>query len=320
LRRLTRYGPNPEAAVPTPDAGEEHLYLMSRSSLGDYLDFMTSWPVGAADTDRKQLAAEWKAADRVMDRFRESEPDFADVGPEAVRPLPAALQPLAARAVAEPAFRQAFADVEYQLGVVPLERLVVSQKLVSLRHIDRLKERLGPAAGMDDVFRCCLPFDRVAPPVRVSRISDDEFAFTSESNDLRFLDAALLRPDQLAGYQAVGPVAGVVALVVGFGVNYLHVLSVDGRLVLNNGHHRACGLYAAGVREVPCVVQTVTHPDELAVHAPRAVSRDRGFYLEDPRPPVLKDYFRPELVRRLRLALTTKTVRVRYSTEEMDMP
>jgi len=305
---------------PAPAAGEDHLYLISRSSLGDYLTFMTSYPVGAADADRKQLADEWLAADRLMEQFRRDEPDWADVGPGGVRPLPAALQPLAARVRADPVFRKAFEDVTWDLAVLDLDRLVVSQKLVSARHLDRLRDRLGPAPRPEDVFRFCLPFDRVPPLARVSRVGDEEFAFVSDSNDLRFLDAVLLRPEQVVGFQATGPVAGVVALVVGFGANYLHVLAVNGRLVLNNGHHRACALYAAGVREVPCVVQAVVHADELDVHAPRPVRRNRDFYLSDPRPPVLKDYFHPALVRRLRLALTTKQVRVRYSFEEMDMP
>lgn len=305
---------------PALSPGEDHLYLISRSSLGDYLTFMTSYPVGAADLDRKQLADEWLAADRVMERLREQEPDWADVGRAGVRPLPAALEPLGAHALADPIFRRAFEDTTYELAVVDLERLVVSQKLVSLQHIERLRAKLGPAPRPEDVFRFCLPFDRVPPPARASRVGDEEFAFVSDSNDLRFLDAVMLRPDQIVGFQPTGPVAGVVALVVGFGANYLHVLAANDRLVLNNGHHRACAMYAHGVREAPCVVQTVVHPDELEVHAPRAVRRNRDFYLSDPRPPALKDYFHPPLVRRLRLALTTKQVRVRYSIEEMDMP
>ena len=71
----------PPPPTPAP-AGEDHLYLISRSSLGDYLTFMTSYPVGAADADRKQLADEWLAADRLMEQFRRDEPDWADVGPE----------------------------------------------------------------------------------------------------------------------------------------------------------------------------------------------------------------------------------------------
>ena len=103
---------------PAPAAGEDHLYLISRSSLGDYLTFMTSYPVGAADADRKQLADEWLAADRLMEQFRRDEPDWADVGPGGVRPLPAALQPLAARVRADPVFRKAFEDVTWDLAVL----------------------------------------------------------------------------------------------------------------------------------------------------------------------------------------------------------
>lgn len=305
---------------PAPPAGEEHLYLISRSSLGDYLNFMTSYPVGASDADRRKLADEWHAAEEVMERLREEEPDWADVGRAGVRPLPPAAAMLAAHALADPVFRRAFEDCTYELAMVDLDRLVVSQKLVSLRHVDRLRERLGPAPRFENVFRFALPFDRVPPPARASRIGDEEFAFTSDSNDLRFLDAVLLRPEQVIGFRPTGPVAGVIALVVGFGANYLHVLATHDRLVLNNGHHRAVAMYLQGVREVPCVVQTINHPDELEVHAPAAVRRDRDFYLSNPRPPVLKDYAHPALVSRLRLALTTKQVRVRYSYEEMDMP
>ena len=42
--------------------------------------------------------------------------------------------------------------------------------------------------------------------------------------------------------------------------------------------------------------------------------------LTDPRPPVLKDYFDPALTRTVRLALTSKMVRVSYAVEEKDMP
>ena len=132
--------------------------------------------------------------------------------------------------------------------------------------------------------------------------------------------AVMLRPDQLVGYQANGPIAGVIALVVGFGSNYMNVLNVDGRFILNNGHHRACALWEQGLRKVPCVVQTIVHPDEVEVHAPRAVRRNPAFYLTDPRPPLLGDYFDPTLSRRVHVALTTKQVRVGYTVEEMDMP
>ena len=217
-------------------------------------------------------------------------------------------------------FRRGFSDAEYHFAIVDLNRVVVSQKLVCIDHLRRLRERLDPKPSPEQLFRFCMPFDCEPPEQGSSRIGDDEFAFVAQSNDIRFLEAVMLRPDQVTGYQATGPVAGIIAMVVGYGSNYLNVLDIDGRLVLNNGHHRACALWELGVRQVPCVVQTISHPDEIEVHAPRAVRRDPAFYLTDPRPPLLGDYFDPILSRRVNVALTTKQVRVRYSIEEKDMP
>lgn len=299
-------------------AGEEHAYLIARSSLDDYLSFLADYAADGSGTDRRRNVAEWKAAANRMEELRAAEPDRADG--TAIDPLPPALRPLAARVEADPVFRRAFADAEYEIAVIDLDRVVVSQKLVSLEHVLRLQRELGPNPAGEALFRFCLPMDRRPPAVRFSRIDDEEFAFVSPSNDLRFLEAVPLRPDQISGYQAAGPVAGVIALVVGFGSNYLNVLSIDGRLVLNNGNHRACALWQAGVRRVPCVVQTITHPDEIEVHAPRAVQRNPAFYLTDPRPPLLGDYFDPVLSRRVGVALTHKQVRVGYTVEEKDMP
>ena len=298
--------------------GQVHNYLLARSSLDDYQGFMADYAADGAGADRRRLVAEWKAAADRMQELRAAAPDRAD-GAE-IDPLPPALRPLVAHVEADPVFRRAFSDAEYEIAVVDLDAVVVSQKLVSLEHVRRLRAQLGPNPSSEALFRFCLPFDRRPPDHRASRIGDDEFAFVSGSSDLRFLEAVMLRPDQLTGYQAAGPVAGIVALVVGFGSNYLNVLSINGRLILNNGNHRACALWDAGVRRVPCVVQTLTHPDEIDVHAPRAVKRNPDFYLTEPRPPLLGDYFDPVLSRRVNVALTRKQVRVGYSVEEKDMP
>ena len=42
--------------------GEEHAYLLARSSLDDYLGFMADYAADGAGADRRRLVAEWKAA------------------------------------------------------------------------------------------------------------------------------------------------------------------------------------------------------------------------------------------------------------------
>lgn len=299
-------------------AGEAHSYLLTRSSLDDYLTFMGDYAVGEDGMDRGTQANAWKVAAARMAELQESEAEKADQGE--IAPLTPSQRALTKHVEADPIFQRAFNDATYEIALVNLDQVIISQKLVSLKHIRRLQEQLGRQPTPEALFKFCLPYDRQPPPHRASRIGDAEFAFLSESNDLRFQEAVLLKPEQIKGFQAMGPIAGVVALVVGYGSNYLNVLSVNGRLVLNNGNHRACALWQMGLRQVPCIVQTITHPDELEVHAPRAVRRSPSFYLTEPRPPLLGDYFDPVLSRTVQLALTSKQVRLEYSVEEKDMP
>src|SRR5579864_9266004 len=58
--------------------GEHHAYLMSRVDLDGFVDYMTSWPVGAADMDREELAKEWHSAHETMRKLRRTEAGWAD--------------------------------------------------------------------------------------------------------------------------------------------------------------------------------------------------------------------------------------------------
>jgi len=154
----------------------------------------------------------------------------------------------------------------------------------------------------------------------VARVGSDSVVFVCESDDLRFHESVVLAPSQVTGHRPFGPVAGVVGLVVGFGSGYLNVISGEGRLVLNNGYHRAYAMRELGVTHVPAVVQEVRRADEVGAAGGAAFRRNPDFYLRSPRPPVLKDYFDPELRKVVRLTPTARHVRVRFTVEEVDLP
>jgi hypothetical protein len=144
----------------------------------------------------------------------------------------------------------------------------------------------------------------------IRRLGGNRYGFTSPSNDLRFLDTTLLRPEQISGYDSVGPVAAIVGLFVGYGSNFLSVIRSDDRMVLHNGYHRACALRAAGVTHAPAVIQTVTRRDELDVAAAQAVVDDPAFYFRARRPPLLKDFFDPRIRTVLQARRVEKLVEV----------
>ena len=75
----------------------------------------------------------------------------------------------------------------------------------------------------------------------------------------------------------------------------------DNRVLLHNGYHRAYSLRRLGIRVAPCIVQTVTRRDELNYVADERVTSDPAFYFRAARPPMLRDFFDPLLVKRLRV-------------------
>jgi hypothetical protein len=298
--------------------GEQHVYLMNRVNLDDYLDYMTTWPIGAADMDREQLAKEFHTASETMRRLRRLEAGWADK--VSVQPLPPFLEPLAQEVHNDSYFRRAFTDAPVTIGMVDLERVVASQLVVNMSLVRRLMDQLGEKPTADDVFRFCLPYDHPMIDVRAGRIADHEFAFVSESCDLRFLDAVILRPEQVSELPTSGPVAGIIGLLVGYGANYLSAVSFNNRLILINGNHRACTLLALGITNAPIVVQKIPDEEHIDGMVPSAVRRDHDFYLKNPRPPVLKDYFNETLVKSVLLAQSSREIRVHYSHESRDIP
>jgi hypothetical protein len=302
---------------PAP-SDEEHVYLIAGATLREYLNFMTTEPVGAETADRTALAAEWRAAHDRLARLRRAEEDWADdVRPQ---PLPAALEPLAAGVTADPIFRSAFDTFPTRLALVELDRLVVSQKTIHMAHVRRLRDRLGADPTPEQVFRLCLPADHPTAGVRVARVGSDSVVFVSDADDLRFHESVVLAPGQVAGHRPFGPVAGVVGLVVGFGSGYFNVIACEGRLVLNNGYHRAYALRELGLTHAPAVVQEVKRADEVGAVGGTVFRRNSDFYVRSPRPPVLKDYFDPALRKVVRLVPTARHVRVRFTVEEVDLP
>lgn len=221
---------------------------------------------------------------------------------------------------ADPAFQRSFQVVPAEIAMVELDQLVVFQKHINLTYVGMLQTALGRDPDEEAIFRLCLPFEHPNPPVRGTRTAQNAFTFISPSDDFRFLDVAVLRGDQLSGYSPNGVVAYVVALVVGYGSNYVNALHANGRLVLNNGSHRAYALRDLGVTRVPCVVQHVSRAEEPEVVGSCDVPKNPALYLEAPRPPMLKDYFDAKLRTVVPVPRKLRQVNVSFGAQQAEIP
>ena len=296
---------------------QDELWLLGQPPLTDYLDVVRRHVIGGDQRRRDQIIDEWRVAN---DRYAELEDAEAGIADTAeCLDLPDAMRSAAIALERQDYFHETFDRVPTRFAMVELDKIVVSQRHVTLPFVQRLAAGIGPNLSDADLFRFCQPMERRDAVVSVKKLGRDRFAFLSESTDLRFHEARLLRPDQVSGCRAIGPISAVVGLVVGHGSNFLSVIRSDDRMVLHNGYHRACAMRMAGLTHAPAIVQTVTRRDELETVAAAAVTDDPAFYFRAKRPPLLKDFFDPRTSVVLPVRRKRRMIELSFTVNEVDL-
>jgi hypothetical protein len=308
--RITEKG-RPAECIPEPKKhAYEEIWLLGQPPLSRFLEFVEDAVVDGENADRAALTEEWRAANDYYQQLEETEAGIANQAER--RELDRSLATLVAQVKAHSWYRNTFSILPTVFGMVELDRLIVGQKHVMRDFVDALQARIGPAPDPAALFRFCLPLEAPAAPVEIRRVGSRRYVFRCSSTDLRFHEPTLLRAEQAPGYESFGMIAGIVGLVVGFGGNFLNVIRVGNRLLLNNGYHRACALRALGITHAPCAIQTATRTDEVGLVSRPDVADDPEFYFESARPPLLKDYFDPKIRKLLPVHKRVRQIEVHF--------
>jgi hypothetical protein len=305
--------------TPTTARADEHVFLIGRPPMNEFLGYIATQTAEGQTMNHGSLAAEWR---RANDRIRQLERDEAAWADEAtIAPLPGALTSLRDKVLVDPIVQRTFAVIPFEVGMVELDRMVVCQKNVNLEYVAELKQLLGSAPAEEDVFRFCLPVDRrYDPQVLGGRISQNAWSFSSPSTDLRVLDLTTVDPATIPGFESGGAAVAMVGAVIGYGSNYLSALRVEGRLILHNGTHRAYTLREIGHTHAPCLIQSITRREEFELVATPDMQERSETFLTHARPPVLKDYFDPELRMVVHVPRKDRQLRIAIQVEQLDVP
>ncbi|MEW6302832.1 MAG: hypothetical protein AB1705_05130 [Verrucomicrobiota bacterium] len=301
------------------ETADQTVYLLGRPTLRKFIRFMRGNAVNPPD--EATLATQWQAAHDHIRELEKTEAGLADnpvLTP--ITDLRERYEPLLIEFFKDPLVRYGFNTVPTDIALVELDRLVVYQKHIDVTHVEALKAKLGPAPSDEVIFRTCLSYDHPYPPVKWAKVHNDTYVFMSPSNDLRFLGTMPLKSEHIANYPPPGSVVGVVGIAVGFGSNFLNAIHAEGRVILNNGSHRAYALRDLGVTHVPAIIQHVSSRDELELVASDEVQRNPDAYLKHARPSMLKDYFDPFLRTITPVHRRTRQITVKFEVDDAYVP
>lgn len=297
---------------------DDYVFLIGRPPILEFIGFVKGMAVDGRELDDGVLAAEWRSAN---DRVRELEASEGGVVDNpTVGPVSEHIRPMLEAALADSSAKKTFSLFPSSWGTVELDRLIVYQKFINLRYVAELKQEAPTVWSPEHLAAYSTGSGVPKAGVRVSQSGPNIFAFTSPSEDLRFLDVARLDPSQVSGYVAPGSVAALVAVAVGFGPNFITVLRIGNRLILHNGSHRAYALRELGVTHVPCLVQHISRDDELELVGVPDLKANSDRYLKGSRPALLKDYFDLRLRKVVRVVRKHRLVQVQLGWQEGKVP
>jgi hypothetical protein len=245
--------------------------------------------------DEAALMVEWREARAVACRIIEDEAGSAD-GID-VRELSEEMKPLAEHVLRRPSMHRFISLVPRRWCMVEIDRLVVFQDSINLRHVDQLKASLPSVPSAQDVIDLASCSGGHAHPAVRSSQSDSGYTFSSQSNDLRFLDVVTVEPAAIQNYDPFGAASHAIVIYLGFSDNLISATRSGKRIILTNGSHRVYVLRQLGFRYVPCLLTDASDGDAADFLLPADIKQDRTFYLHAPRPPMFKDYVDPRLTR-----------------------
>jgi len=294
---------------------QRRLFLMGFPPMEEALGFLST-----KTQPRMELARAAELWRRANDLIRQKWQ--ADVGAcERVEStdLPLELRERAATLESSELFRKSFAVVPARIMMVELAPLAIFQKTINLTYIGQLETQLARDMTPVQLFDACLA-PRDVPEAACAWPTMDAIQLSSCSNDLRFLEAIPLKDELMTNLPLGGRAVAAIALVMGFGPNFLNAIRMGNRLVLSNGSHRAYALLKLGYTKVPCVVQEVTRQEELPIvlgNVPQPLLQQ---LLTSPRPPMLRDLLNEELTCVISTPLEKRVVTVHWQVQAMDSP
>lgn len=227
-----------------------------------------------------------------------------------VKELPPHLDVSAAAVSLSADFQEFYAPASgLEFGVVEIESLLAPQFFADLSYVEEIRLGLGESPDPSSVFNLLFGRGTLAPPV----LAQTTATFASARRDL--YTSGLVRAQQ------VDDRAFDISLRVCMRPNFCHVTRLDNvGLVLTNGVHRVLALYQLGVREIPCLWDSIAHESGLGFDNPTTQLIFHQLSHGHTRPALVTDYLNNQIAAPVSLKSMGLVLRMTVNSELFTIP
>lgn len=307
------------AAVLDADSSFNQLYLYGLATRYEVYNHLRTQAIGVSEDEREKILSTWQVVQKKVADMKGNEANIAST--IKISEVPAGHEEKIQSYTEHPAFKKAFTGMPIKIFIVEIDKLVGAQRTINLDYVKTFADSLQAKPTMDQLLDLCVCPNRADTPVKHLELNPNLHMFSSPNTDLRFL-GGFKKPIEESDIQFAeggGIPIDALMLFVGYGTSTINAFLVNNdRVVLNNGFHRVYALRAAGIKEIPIAVQTVSN---FILEMPPVIAGIQREYLcGDPRPPILKDYFDPHLTIQLKAKNRIKIVMAQAQVNQVDIP
>lgn len=225
-------------------------------------------------------------------------------------------------------------ELGFDIKLVKITELISLQYHVDLEHLAELEKKIRPEMTEAEIIELCV--DTVGHPDKSLR-KQQQFTdmqggfavFTSDREDLRFrsVECRDVYVREEMGKPLTEAKTNALLLIFGGGDPFTaayriqSVVSLPGRppisrqlIVLQDGLHRAYALHRAGYTHMPCVLSDIT-PSTVSTYL--STWQSRLNYINLVRPPLLRDFFDPNLTMEVAVPPRRTMLRLNWSVETL---
>ena len=219
-----------------------------------------------------------------------------------------------------PSIKNTFSNDVLDFGMVDIDNVIAPQRDVLLDYVEQLTKKIPKNPSEEELLKFCLIPEQQVPKPKPTKKDSSSWYFSSPSHDFRFLGGFLKKEisrEDIDSTKVGGFPTHAFMLFVGYGVGCMNAISVNGRVILKNGFHKAYVLRKKGIKKIPLLLKKIGNADLDFPSEIQGLKKD--YLLKQPRPILVKDFFNEDLVRVFKRKKNTTILNIKWNSDKTNI-